>query len=48
MREAFERAYESKTKTLTFSPFEFYGFIAEQFVEDKTGILMLNSTVSYG
>ena len=48
-REAFERAYESLRETKTdILPFEqIYGFIAEQLQEDKIGILMLNSIVSY-
>lgn len=48
-REAFERAYESLRETKTdILPFEqIYGYIAEQLQEDKIGILMLNSIVSY-
>lgn len=48
-REAFERAYESlrETKTDILSFEHIYGFIAEQLQEDKIGILMLNSIVSY-
>ena len=48
-REAFERAYESLKETKSdILPFEqIYAYIAEQLQNDKIGILMLNSVVSY-
>lgn len=48
-REVFEQAYESLKETKPdILPFEqIYAYIAEQLQNDKIGILMLNSVVSY-
>lgn len=48
-REAFEREYESLKETKPdILPFEqIYAYIAEQLQDDKIGILLLNSVVSY-
>ena len=48
-REAFEKAYESLKETKPdILPFEqIYAYIAEQLQNDKIGILLLNSVVSY-